>query len=354
MALNGSAYAGLVLTLVVVESLGQICVAASKVGGVMQYSHVSAVLLTEMTKLLVSVIGTTRAKLSEASASVRFEWKDNVKYAVPGMLYMIVNNAAFVIMQYIDPGTYGIMWNIKILYTALLLRVIMKKVLAWHQWAAIGVLILGLVVVGLGFSEPDGEVATGFPPPPAPAALGAALAAGDLGAGAAARADGAGGRVIGHIGEHVGHFGAHHHTPRRPAARLLSEAVQSSQRELDHLIGVADDTTAGMVLTLISASVVALANVFCEWLYKRNESHSIHWQNLQLYSYGVAWNMAVLEWRKLSEVGLFHGYNGWTVMTILLGSGSGLLISAVLKVPPFPSSRHPRGSPAPHGCPLNP
>lgn len=45
----------------------------------------------------------------------------------------------------------------------------------------------------------------------------------------------------------------------------------------------------GYLFGVLSAFLSALAAVYTEWVMKRN-SDSLYWQNMQLYSFGVAFN----------------------------------------------------------------
>ncbi len=40
---------------------------------------------------------------------------------------------------------------------------------------------------------------------------------------------------------------------------------------------------------MVSAFLSALAAVYTEWVMKRND-YSLHWQNIQLYSFGILFN----------------------------------------------------------------
>lgn len=45
----------------------------------------------------------------------------------------------------------------------------------------------------------------------------------------------------------------------------------------------------GYLFGVLSAFLSAIAAVYTEWVMKRN-SDSLYWQNMQLYSFGVAFN----------------------------------------------------------------
>ena len=45
----------------------------------------------------------------------------------------------------------------------------------------------------------------------------------------------------------------------------------------------------GYLFGMVSAFLSALAAVYTEWVMKRNDD-SLHWQNIQLYSFGILFN----------------------------------------------------------------
>ena len=69
----------------------------------------------------------------------------------------------------------------------------------------------------------------------------------------------------------------------------------------------------GLALSVLSALLSALGGIYSEKLLKGRASASIHWQNIQLYVWGVAFNLLGV-WLKdaapLREHGLLAGYDG--------------------------------------------
>jgi hypothetical protein len=85
---------------------------------------------------------------------------------------------------------------------------------------------------------------------------------------------------------------------------------------------------------VVSCFLSALGGIYSEKLLKRQMGDSIHWQNVQLYAWGILLNGAgTLGYnrRALLEDGFFHGYNKWTWLCILNNALNGLCISALLK-----------------------
>ncbi|XP_047338439.1 CMP-sialic acid transporter 1-like [Impatiens glandulifera] len=94
----------------------------------------------------------------------------------------------------------------------------------------------------------------------------------------------------------------------------------------------------GYMFAGLSACLSALAGVYTEFLMKKNND-SLYWQNVQLYTFGVIFNMAKLildDVRGGLENGpwwqrLFNGYNITTWMVVLNLGSTGLLVSWLMK-----------------------
>uniref|UniRef100_A0A5B7BCY4 Putative CMP-sialic acid transporter 1-like isoform X1 n=1 Tax=Davidia involucrata TaxID=16924 RepID=A0A5B7BCY4_DAVIN len=94
----------------------------------------------------------------------------------------------------------------------------------------------------------------------------------------------------------------------------------------------------GYMLGILSACLSALAGVYTEFLMKKNND-SLYWQNVQLYTFGVIFNMARLlldDFRGGFEKGpwwqrLFNGYTITTLLVVLNLGSTGLLVSWLMK-----------------------
>ncbi|XP_012086770.1 CMP-sialic acid transporter 1 isoform X2 [Jatropha curcas] len=94
----------------------------------------------------------------------------------------------------------------------------------------------------------------------------------------------------------------------------------------------------GYMLGILSACLSALAGVYTEFLMKKNND-SLYWQNVQLYAFGVIFNMAKLildDFRGGFEKGpwwqhLLNGYSTTTWMVVLNLGSTGLLVSWLMK-----------------------
>ncbi|CAN0925917.1 CMP-sialic acid transporter 1 [Linum grandiflorum] len=94
----------------------------------------------------------------------------------------------------------------------------------------------------------------------------------------------------------------------------------------------------GYMLGVLSACLSALAGVYTEFLMKKNND-SLYWQNVQLYTFGVIFNMAKLivdDFQSGFEKGpwwqrLFNGYSITTWLVVLNLGSTGLLVSWLMK-----------------------
>ncbi|CAK9873518.1 unnamed protein product [Sphagnum jensenii] len=94
----------------------------------------------------------------------------------------------------------------------------------------------------------------------------------------------------------------------------------------------------GYLFGILSACLSAMAGVYTEFLMKKNQD-SLHWQNMQLYVFGVLFNMIHLTMDDILgayEKGawwsrLLVGYNVTTWLVVLNLGCTGLLVSWVMK-----------------------
>lgn len=229
-----------------------------------EYSKFSSVLLTELGKALFSlaalIFGGGLREVARNSGQEFF--REALQYAVPELIYCINNFLVFVILEYVDMTTFQLLGQLKIVFTGLLFRIVLRRRLSDYQWLAIWQLACGATVSQIPTSEPQKTNAPFF----------------------------------------------------------------------------------GVVLSVVSCCLSALAGIYNEKIMKDKASVSIHWQNLQLYTWGIIFCLigdrvspvirhllnpdAEAEARPQS---LLSGYNVWAVVVVLNNMFMGLSISAILK-----------------------
>ena len=90
----------------------------------------------------------------------------------------------------------------------------------------------------------------------------------------------------------------------------------------------------GLFLSVVSALLSSLGGIYSEKLLKDRKSASIHWQNMQLYAWGVVFNIMLASFKcgeQIATKGLLAGFAFWPWAVVVCNSLAGLAISAVLK-----------------------
>jgi UDP-galactose transporter len=109
------------------------------------YLAVSTTLVTECAKLCISA--TFYALLPASARSHRqLRRNDALLFAAPAFVYFINNNLIFVILTYVNSTTYQILSSLKTVFTGILFRLILKRVLSDVQIVAILLLAAGAAV----------------------------------------------------------------------------------------------------------------------------------------------------------------------------------------------------------------
>lgn len=82
-------------------------------------------------------------------ASAFVDKTEAMKTSIPAICYLIQNNLQYVAVGYLDASTYAVLYQLKILTTALLSVVILRKELACIQWVSLALLTVGVSAVVL-------------------------------------------------------------------------------------------------------------------------------------------------------------------------------------------------------------
>lgn len=131
-----------------------ILVNLAKSGDQLPFLASSCVLLTEVLKLAFCLValGCERMQAARvenqkhAPPALAPSLRTVLPFSVPALCYCVNNNLAVRLQHHMDPATYMVLGNCKIVTTAVLFKLIMKKELTLRQWAAIGMLTVGSVV----------------------------------------------------------------------------------------------------------------------------------------------------------------------------------------------------------------
>ena len=109
------------------------------------YLPVSTTFVVEISKLFISV---TFYLLLPANAKSHraLRGKDALLFAIPAFVYFVNNNLIFIILKYVNSTTYQILSSLKTVFTGILFRVVLKRVLSDVQATAILLLACGAAV----------------------------------------------------------------------------------------------------------------------------------------------------------------------------------------------------------------
>nr|VZI15316.1 unnamed protein product [Spirometra erinaceieuropaei] len=78
-------------------------------------------------------------------------------FAVPAILYTITNNLGLAIQLEMDPATYQVLANFKILSTAILFRLIIKRPISPLRWASLVLILIAGIVNGMSSLDLKGD-----------------------------------------------------------------------------------------------------------------------------------------------------------------------------------------------------
>ncbi|XP_072985768.1 CMP-sialic acid transporter 1 isoform X2 [Typha latifolia] len=115
----------------------------SQSNGRYKYDYATIPFLAEIFKLLVSSFFLWKESQSSSPPRMTTEWKSVRLFPIPSIIYLVHNNVQFATLTYVDPSTYQIMGNLKIVTTGILFRLFLKRKLSNLQWMAIVLLAVG-------------------------------------------------------------------------------------------------------------------------------------------------------------------------------------------------------------------
>ncbi|CAM9776003.1 unnamed protein product [Scytosiphon promiscuus] len=238
----------------------------------------TAVMMAELCKLTCSILlqyrddGSVRQVAKTLREDVWEKPVDLLKMAVPACLYVVQNNLNYVAITNLDGPTFQLLYQLKILTTAVFSVVMLNsRVLQLKQWGALVLLAVGVGLVQISSSSggDDDETAEDTDSPD-----------------------------------------------------LLDEESGDRQNPL-----------LGLVMVLLACCTSGFAGVYFEKVLK-GTSVSLWVRNMQLSGFGVLLGflcVCVKDGDAVLENGFFYGYNYAVWMAVLLNSMGGLVVAMVVK-----------------------
>jgi len=132
-----------------------------------RYATSTAVVLAEFFKMCVGILheiiyssGKESNRLMSVYNSSCANVVDLMKMSVPAILYMIQNNLLFVALSNLESAVYQVVYQVKILTTALFAVTMLGQTQSKRQWVALGMLFVGAALAQYSTSPPSEETDT--------------------------------------------------------------------------------------------------------------------------------------------------------------------------------------------------
>lgn len=137
----------LILSVVIYGSHAPL-ISICRVDGVVPFSSSAVVLLIEVSKFIISLacLLITERKPFETSVS----WRLALPYAFPAILYGVNNNLVVHMQHFMDPSSFQVLSNLKIVSTALLYSIFLGQRLSIRKWLALFLLTVAGVFYSYG------------------------------------------------------------------------------------------------------------------------------------------------------------------------------------------------------------
>ena len=295
-----------------------------------RYFTSTAVFLTELLKLSVSLTlclyETSKTLAPSSPATVLFQqvWNavfagDGWKLALPAAFYTLQNLLAYVAVGNMDAVHFQVLYQLKILITALFSVVLLGRSLAPNRWVALIVLTLGVSIVSLpsSSSSPDSDLRQQYSGPSTTRLMWNEMT------------DHIFPRSLHELGQATNVLpAAGHHVHKRSATYQGIDKDLGYDSSMNYSLGVSS--------VLIAAAVSGLTGVYFERILKMSPTQASVWiRNVQLSLYSlVAALLGGIFYQDgdgIREHGFFEGYN-WVVWSAIgLQAVGGMVGSLVIR-----------------------
>ncbi|KAF9090622.1 hypothetical protein BGX29_011365 [Mortierella sp. GBA35] len=254
----------------------------------------TAVFINEIVKLIVCTGMTIHETIKDTGRFYPQDFLNDVfggdawKLAVPAMLYAIQNNLQYVASHALDPSTFQVTYQLKILTTALFSVILLNRSLPLLKWTSLVMLTAGIALVSLEESY----------------------------------------NRNGHV----------KHNPVDPesATSALGELLEEQKGGVAAAAAPSNDRPefiVGLMAVLIACILSGLAGVYFEKILK-NTQGSIWLRNIQLSFFSLPFSLLAVylkDGEGVTEQGFFAGYDMLVVTAIACQSAGGLIVAVVVK-----------------------
>ncbi|KAG0001327.1 hypothetical protein BGZ65_003586 [Modicella reniformis] len=256
----------------------------------------TAVFINEIVKLIVCIAMTVHETIKDSGRFYPQDFLNNVfggdawKLAIPAMLYAVQNNLQYVASHALDPSTFQVTYQLKILTTALFSVLLLHRTLPALKWMALVMLTAGIALVSLEESNNrDTQRSNNSSPDSTSSALGALL-----------------------------------EEQKNDALYKAGAASPSNERP---------EVFVGLFSVMIACILSGLAGVYFEKILK-NTQGSIWLRNIQLSLFSLPFSLLAIylkDGEGVTEQGFFAGYDMLVVTAIACQSAGGLIVAVVVK-----------------------
>jgi len=292
-----------------------------------KYFTSTAILLTEVIKLAISLTAAiyevSRSLAPSTPATVLFEQLfnavfsgDSWKLAIPATFYTLQNTLHYVALGNLDPVHFQILYQVKILTTALFTVTMLGRSLTVNRWIALVVLTIGVSIVSIPSSTPEVSMFTLH----------------DMTDHFFPRSMHELGQIANGMGEVANHL-------TRRSLDGLSEVGNALAKRSATYEGIDDDVTQsgmnysiGVTAVLVAAVISSLTSVYFEKVLKDPATTVSVWtRNIQLSFYSlfpaVLIGIVYKDGDEIAQHGFFDGYNWIVWALIVLQAFGGILAS---------------------------
>lgn len=118
------------------------------------YNTVTAVLIAEVIKLIVSSgLFFKDNPVFSLVGEIRKNARVMVLYFFPAFMYCLYNNLAFVNLSAFDPTTYYLLLQFRVVVTGIVFQILFRRQLSQKQWFSLILLTLGCMIKQIDFSH---------------------------------------------------------------------------------------------------------------------------------------------------------------------------------------------------------